>query len=51
MLDYVENEIGNPGPNDVRIKVKAIGINRAESMWHLGDYIEPVQCRSISDRR
>ena len=31
-----------PGPNEVRIKVKAIGINRAESMWRHDDYIEPV---------
>jgi len=42
VLDYVEAEIPNPGANEVRIKVKAIGLNRAESMWRLDDYIEPV---------
>ena len=26
-------EVPAPGPAEVRIKVKAIGINRAESMW------------------
>jgi len=42
VLDYVEAETVNPGANEVRIKVKAIGLNRAESMWRLDDYIEPV---------
>ncbi|MGA8229575.1 MAG: alcohol dehydrogenase catalytic domain-containing protein, partial [Xanthobacteraceae bacterium] len=27
----------------MRIKVKAIGINRAEAMWRIDDYIEPVK--------
>ena len=42
VLDYVEAEIPNPGADEVRIKVQAIGLNRAESMWRLDDYIEPV---------
>jgi NADPH:quinone reductase-like Zn-dependent oxidoreductase len=32
-----------PGPREVRIKVKAIGINRAESMWRNDKYVEPVK--------
>ena len=32
----------NLGASEVRIKVKAIGLNRAKSMWRLDDYIEPV---------
>jgi NADPH:quinone reductase-like Zn-dependent oxidoreductase len=32
----------NPRANEVRIKVKAIGLNRADSMWRLDDYLEPV---------
>ena len=28
--------------NEIRIRVKAIGLNRAESMWRHGKYIEPV---------
>jgi NADPH:quinone reductase-like Zn-dependent oxidoreductase len=32
-----------PAPGEVRIRVKAIGLNRAESMWRLGEYIEPVK--------
>ncbi|MDB6145105.1 MAG: zinc-dependent alcohol dehydrogenase family protein [Pseudomonas sp.] len=32
-----------PGPNEVRIRVKAIGLNRAESMWRKGAYVEEVR--------
>jgi NADPH:quinone reductase-like Zn-dependent oxidoreductase len=42
VLKFVEEEVRSPGPSEVRIKVKAIGINRAESMWRNDDYIEPV---------
>jgi NADPH:quinone reductase-like Zn-dependent oxidoreductase len=42
VLDYVEVEAPNPGANEIRIRVKAIGLNRAESMWRLDEYVEPV---------
>lgn len=42
VLDYVEAEIPVPAASEVRIRVKAIGLNRAESMWRLDEYIEPV---------
>src|SRR6476469_8597627 len=42
-LEFVEVQVPAPGPNEVRIKVKAIGINRAEAMWRVDDYIEPVK--------
>jgi NADPH:quinone reductase-like Zn-dependent oxidoreductase len=42
VLEFIETTINAPGTNEVRIIVKAIGINRAESMWRLDDYIEPV---------
>lgn len=42
VLDFVESVVATPGPHEVRINVKAIGINRAESMWRQDDYIEPV---------
>ncbi len=32
VLQFVETQVSQPGPNEVRIKVKAIGLNRAESM-------------------
>jgi NADPH:quinone reductase-like Zn-dependent oxidoreductase len=43
VLEFLETHIDAPGPHEVRINVKAIGINRAESMWRLDDYIEPVK--------
>ena len=42
VLEYVETQISDPGPHEVRIKVKAIGLNRAESMWRKDKYVEPV---------
>src|SRR5260221_5490585 len=42
VLEFLETEVPAPGPTEVRIKVKAIGINRAESMWRSDAYIEPV---------
>jgi NADPH:quinone reductase-like Zn-dependent oxidoreductase len=43
VLEFVDTVVREPGAHEVRIAVKAIGINRAESMWRLDDYIEPVR--------
>jgi NADPH:quinone reductase-like Zn-dependent oxidoreductase len=43
VLEFIETQVPAPGPHEVRIKVKAIGINRAESMWRNDKYIEPVK--------
>jgi NADPH:quinone reductase-like Zn-dependent oxidoreductase len=43
VLQIVEETVPGPGRGEVRIKVKALGINRAESMWRIDQYIEPVQ--------
>ena len=43
VLEFIEAPIPAPGPGEVRIQVKAIGINRAESMWRNDKYIEPVK--------
>jgi NADPH:quinone reductase-like Zn-dependent oxidoreductase len=40
VLEFIETEVPAPGPKEVRIKVKAIGINRAESMWRSDKYVE-----------
>jgi NADPH:quinone reductase-like Zn-dependent oxidoreductase len=42
VLEFIETQVPDPGPHEVRIKVKAIGINRAESMWRNDRYVEPV---------
>jgi NADPH:quinone reductase-like Zn-dependent oxidoreductase len=43
VLEFVETQVPAPGLNELRINVKAIGINRAEAMWRVDDYIEPVK--------
>jgi NADPH:quinone reductase-like Zn-dependent oxidoreductase len=43
VLEFIDKEVPAPGPNEVRIRVKAIGINRAESMWRCDQYVEPVK--------
>jgi len=43
VLEFVDTPVTVPAAHEVRIRVKAIGINRAEAMWRVDDYIEPVQ--------
>ena len=43
VLEFIETRVPAPGPREVRINVKAIGINRAESLWRNDAYIEPVK--------
>jgi NADPH:quinone reductase-like Zn-dependent oxidoreductase len=40
VLEFIEMEVPAPGLHEVRIKVKAIGINRADSMWRSDKYVE-----------
>jgi NADPH:quinone reductase-like Zn-dependent oxidoreductase len=40
VLEFIEMEVPTPGPHEIRIKVKAIGINRADSMWRNDRYVE-----------
>jgi NADPH:quinone reductase-like Zn-dependent oxidoreductase len=35
--------VGEPGPGEVRIRVDAVGVNRAEALFRSGRYIEPVK--------
>jgi NADPH:quinone reductase-like Zn-dependent oxidoreductase len=43
VLKFIEAQVPAPGPQEVRIAVKAIGLNRAESMWRQDKYVEPVK--------
>src|SRR3984957_7471560 len=43
VLEFIEAQVPFPGPGEVRINVKAIGVNRAESMWRNDKYVEPVK--------
>ncbi|MEV3927128.1 zinc-dependent alcohol dehydrogenase family protein [Actinomadura coerulea] len=42
VMSLEEVEIGEPGPGELRIRVEAIGLNRAEVLFRTGHYIEPV---------
>lgn len=37
-LQIEDLDIGSPGPGHVRIKVEAVGLNRAEAMYRAGNY-------------
>src|ERR1700732_3658238 len=41
VLEFIEMQVPAPGPHEIRIEVKAIGINRADSMWRHDKYVEP----------
>ena len=41
VLQIEEGSIGEPAAGEVRIKVSAVGLNRAEAMYRAGKY--PVQ--------
>src|SRR5216683_2678968 len=43
VLRFKNVNVPEAGPGQVRIRVKAIGLNRAESMWREDKYIEPVK--------
>ena len=40
VLELEEHPLVAPGPGEVRIKVQAIGLNRAEIMYREGKYLE-----------
>lgn len=42
-FEVVDVAVRAPHPNEVQIRVQALGINRAEIMWRNGQYvIDPV---------
>src|SRR3981081_866810 len=43
VLKFKNVDVPEAGPGQVRIRGKAIGLNRAESMWREDKYIEPVK--------
>lgn len=43
VLQFIDEPTLAPARGEIRINVKAIGINRAESMWRTDQYIEPVR--------
>ena len=45
-LRFEEIDTQQPGPGEVRIRVKAAGLNRAESLYYRGHYLEQPQLPS-----
>jgi NADPH:quinone reductase-like Zn-dependent oxidoreductase len=43
VLESGGTRVAAPGPHEVRLKVTAAGIHRAQSMWRKDQYIEPVK--------
>ena len=43
VLKIEELEVGEPGPGEMRVRVQAIGLNRAEAAFRAGQYIEKAQ--------
>ena len=41
VLEFIETNVKAPGPHEVRIKVRAIGLNRAESIWRVTSTSSP----------
>lgn len=42
VLRIEEQEVGAPGPGEVRIRVQAIGLNRSEALFRRGEYFRPT---------
>jgi NADPH:quinone reductase-like Zn-dependent oxidoreductase len=40
VLEFIETQVPAPGPHELRIKVKAIGINRGEAMWRNDKFVK-----------
>jgi NADPH:quinone reductase-like Zn-dependent oxidoreductase len=52
VLKIEDSEVRDPGPNELRIKVAAIGLNFAEVMWRQNEYLETpgTRCPDTSRR-
>jgi NADPH:quinone reductase-like Zn-dependent oxidoreductase len=47
VLQIEDLEVGAPGPGEVRIRVEAVGLNRAEAMYRAGRYPTKPQLPSL----
>ncbi len=43
VLRIEDIDVAQPGPDEVRVSVRAIGLNRAESMFRSGQYLEQAE--------
>ncbi|MEV8629964.1 zinc-dependent alcohol dehydrogenase family protein [Streptomyces sp. NPDC051079] len=43
VLRIEDETVGEPGPGELRVRIDAIGLNRAEALYRAGTYIEDVE--------
>jgi len=43
VLQIEQLDVGAPGPGELKVRIEAIGLNRAEAMFRAGAYLEPPQ--------
>ena len=52
VLKIEDLPLAEPGNGEVRLKVEAIGLNRAEVMYRRGQYLETPDChRELATKR
>src|SRR5271170_4175368 len=47
VLRIEDIEIGNPGPEELRIRIQAIGLNRSEAVFRAGQYLIAPQLPAL----
>lgn len=47
VLQFEDLPVGDPGPGEIRIGVRTIGLNRSEAMYRAGRYFGPTQLPSL----
>ena len=51
VLNIEEAPLQQPGKSEVRLRVEAAGLNRAEALYLLGQYLRSRSCRRASATR
>ena len=47
VLTIEDLHVGDPGPDEARVRVEAIGLNRSEAMYRKGAYLVPPNLPSL----
>jgi NADPH:quinone reductase-like Zn-dependent oxidoreductase len=47
VLTMEDLHVGDPGPNEARLRIEAIGLNRSEAMYRKGGYLVPPTLPSL----
>jgi NADPH:quinone reductase-like Zn-dependent oxidoreductase len=47
VMRFEDIELGRPGPDEVRVRIEAIGLNRSEAMFRAGRYPVPIELPAL----